>query len=207
MNCTSAEIGARIKEARKEAGLSQTALAEKIGKTLRTVQKYESGEIEPSIAMINDLSRILNTSPAALIGYKKQDLRLESLADVIFVLNELYKKAGLHFNIEVKRPPRYDEWTCSLIFDGKNTEAEYNQDLCLFLERYARERLCLETYFTSQEFFDRWLDMELAYYSSTMLSDKPVEKLTTTERLQRRNALCYQQAEEEKNADGGDVDE
>ena len=42
MNSNPAEIGLRIKEARKAAKLSQTELATQLNKTLRTVQKYES---------------------------------------------------------------------------------------------------------------------------------------------------------------------
>ena len=38
------EIGKRIKEFRKALHLNQTELAEKLGKTMRTIQKYESGE-------------------------------------------------------------------------------------------------------------------------------------------------------------------
>ena len=53
MHSNPAEIGERIKAARKAAHLSQTELAQRLDKTMRTVQKYESGEIEPSIAMIN----------------------------------------------------------------------------------------------------------------------------------------------------------
>ena len=53
MNSQKAEIGLRIKEARKALNMSQTELANHLEKTLRTVQKYESGEIEPSIAMVN----------------------------------------------------------------------------------------------------------------------------------------------------------
>lgn len=49
MNSNPAEIGERIKSARKAAGLSQTELATRLDKTLRTIQKYESGEIEPPL--------------------------------------------------------------------------------------------------------------------------------------------------------------
>ena len=59
MNKNPAEIGERIKAARKAAGLSQTELANRLSKTLRTVQKYESGEIEPSIAIINAMAKEL----------------------------------------------------------------------------------------------------------------------------------------------------
>ena len=48
---TQKEIGLRIRSYRKEKGLSQTELAERIGKSLRTIQKYERGEIEMSVAV------------------------------------------------------------------------------------------------------------------------------------------------------------
>ena len=49
------QIGLRIRTARKEKGINQTELANLLGKSLRTIQKYESGEIEVSIAMLNEL--------------------------------------------------------------------------------------------------------------------------------------------------------
>ena len=80
MNSNPAEIGKRLKTARKAAGLSQTELATRLNKTLRTIQKYESGEIEPSIAMINAIAKELNVSPADLIGYRRPGIELNSLS-------------------------------------------------------------------------------------------------------------------------------
>ena len=42
-------IGKRIKILRKKKGYTQQELADILGKSLRTVQKYETGEIEVSI--------------------------------------------------------------------------------------------------------------------------------------------------------------
>ena len=47
------EIGQRIKMLRKHKGLNQKELAEILGKSLRTIQKYETGEIEVSISTVN----------------------------------------------------------------------------------------------------------------------------------------------------------
>ena len=199
MNDTPDNIGTRIKAARKAAKLSQTELASRIDKTLRTVQKYESGEIEPSLAMINAIAKELVVSPAELMGYRKQEIRLDTLSDVLFVLNELNKKAGLRFDVDVRRPPDYDEWSCALRFDG-NSSAVHNADLCLFLERYAGERERLETYWTDQDYFDHWLEKELAYYADTLLPAREVEVLTHEERLKRRMALDRQMAEAKKKA-------
>ena len=49
-------IGQRIKALRKRKGLNQTQLANLIGKSLRTMQKYETGEIEVSIDVVNALA-------------------------------------------------------------------------------------------------------------------------------------------------------
>lgn len=166
------DIGNRIKEARKAQHLSQTELANRLGKTMRTVQKYESGEIEPSIGILNEIANILNISPAELIGYQKKNITLDTLSDVLYVLNELNKKAGLHFNIDVNRPPKTEEWSCSLKFIGNDEAAENNADLCLFLERYADERESLEQGLSNEDRFNHWFETELAYYANVALPDK-----------------------------------
>ena len=187
MHSTPLEIGERIKNARKEAGLSQTELAERIKKNMRTVQKYESGEIEPSISMINILADELHVSPAYLVGYERPQIEMNSLSDVFAVLYQLNKKADLRFEIDVRRPPHYEGWNCSIRFNGHNLEAKYNADLCQMLEDFEYERLRAETYFTSQDYFDHWFETELAYYAKTELPDKPDEKISFEERIRRRD--------------------
>ncbi|MDO5785003.1 MAG: helix-turn-helix transcriptional regulator [Eubacteriales bacterium] len=199
MKSTPAEIGARIKQARKSAQLSQTELAARLHKTMRTIQKYESGEIEPSISMINSIAYILRVSPAELIGYSKQQIQLNTLADVLCAINEIDKKIGLHFDIDVKRPPNYGKWSCALCFDGNyycdDANVNYNADLCQFLERYYNKREQVKNYEIDQGLFDQWLDEELAYYANAYLENKERIEMTTEERLQRRNELDRQKLE------------
>ena len=61
-------IGLNIKKYRKEKGLTQTELADKLGKTLRTVQKYESGEILPSINNVYEIAKALEVFSNDIIG-------------------------------------------------------------------------------------------------------------------------------------------
>ena len=64
MQHDSVEIGKRIKEARKAAKMSQTELANAIGKTLRSVQKYESGQVQNlKQSTIKKLCEIFNKYP------------------------------------------------------------------------------------------------------------------------------------------------
>ena len=139
-------------------------------------------------------------SPADLIGYQKPEIQLDSLSDVIAVLYQLNKKAGIRFEIDVQRPPHSEEWSCSLKFKGNDRSAEMNDSLCLVLEEFRDEREKLETYWTDQESFDRWIEKELAYYADAKLQDKKVEVLSDLERIQRRNELDRQMLEKMKKA-------
>lgn len=74
------QIGLRIRTARKEKGLNQTELANLLDKSLRTIQKYESGEIEVSIATINAIAKVLDCPSTYLIGYELERKPLSNLA-------------------------------------------------------------------------------------------------------------------------------
>ncbi|MBQ2445742.1 MAG: helix-turn-helix transcriptional regulator [Oscillospiraceae bacterium] len=200
MNSKPTEIGERIKKARKTAGLNQTELATRLNKTLRTVQKYESGEIKPSIAMVNEIAKILEISPADLIGYKKPEICIESMSDVIAVLHQLRMKANLRFEIDVAKPPHHDGWSCAIRFDGQDQNAPVNASLCLFLEEYAKELEKLDTYWTDRESLDLWVEKRLAYHADTVLEDKKETPLTLEERIRRRNELDRQMLEQLKKA-------
>ena len=161
MNNEEMTIGQRVRKARKEKGYNQTELANALGKSLRTIQKYENGEIEISISMLNELAKALDTTTTYLLGYKTETVKpqITTFADVAVMLFELEKVTGLKFDIDVKRPPREDKWECSIKFDGK-AKTDLNADICLFLEDWADAR---ENYSTEQ--YDDWKDKTLAYYS------------------------------------------
>ena len=138
-------IGKRIRILRKRKGYNQQELANIIGKSLRTVQKYESGEIEVSIAVVNQLAEVLETTPTFILGYEADIAPVRSLADVMNFLFHIEQVSGLDFSIDVKKPPRSREWTCSITFDGKKADADFNTDLCLFLEQWEEQREDLPT--------------------------------------------------------------
>lgn len=55
-------FGRRLKKLREKQGLTQTELARKLGKSLRTVQKYESGEIDIPLSMLYSLSEVFDVT-------------------------------------------------------------------------------------------------------------------------------------------------
>lgn len=70
MNDKSLSLGDRIKNRRRELGLSVDELAERIHKNRATVYRYESHEIENApISIVPELSRALHVSPAYLMGW------------------------------------------------------------------------------------------------------------------------------------------
>lgn len=182
-------IGERIKVLRKKRGYNQKELADLLGKSLRTVQKYESGEIEVSIAMVNELAKILDTTSTYLLGHQTGDFKFDCLSDVMECLFQLEKISGLHFSIETKRPPHHDGWQCSITFDGKDKSADQNADICLFLEEWENNRESFQNYMISKETYENWKDKTLAYYASQGVEVAEAEELDEMERLKRRNAL------------------
>ena len=65
-------IGARIKEFRSKAKLTQGALAEKLGVTNRAVSNWESGTNGVDVDLIPALCAALNVSPNDLLGTPSQ---------------------------------------------------------------------------------------------------------------------------------------
>ena len=178
-------IGQRIKVLRKKKKLNQQELADLLGKSLRTVQKYETGEIEVSIAIINQLADLLDSTPTFILGYETNTEPIRNLADVMSFLFQLEKVSGMKFDIDVKKPPRSRDWTCSLTFNGK-ASAEFNADLCLFLEDWQNQREDVQSYGMSQTDYRRWQDQTLAYYASTPVECTEPAELSEDERLEKR---------------------
>lgn len=185
-NLDHAAIGQRIKMLRKKKGLSQTELAQMLGKSLRTVQKYETGEIEVSISVINQIAEILETSSTYLFGYESGTTQIKSLSDVMDFLFKLENVAGIDFHIDVKKPPRSKEWSCSISFDGKSA-AEFNADMCLFLEQWQQEREDVQSFASTLEAYKKWKDTTLAYYAANTVETVEPQVLDPDERIRKRN--------------------
>ncbi len=67
----------RIRELRKEYGISQQRLAEAIFVTQPSINKYENHNIEPEIAILIRMADFFNTSVDYLIGHTDVRRRIE----------------------------------------------------------------------------------------------------------------------------------
>ena len=179
------QVGQRIKMLRKRKGMNQSELAAALDKSLRTIQKYETGEIEVSIAIVNQLAELLDSTPTYILGYESNHEPIRGLADVLDFLFKLENIKELGFRIDVRRPPHYDQWECSIAFDGKGKEL-HNSDLCLVLEQWENEREDVRTYAHSQKRYRKWKDQTLAYYSGNQMTYEEPEELDPEVRMQKR---------------------
>lgn len=68
-------FGRRLRDRRKEIGLSQNELAKMLETNHSVIGKYERDEVKPSIDVVRKLSKFLDTTIAFLLGEdENQDL-------------------------------------------------------------------------------------------------------------------------------------
>lgn len=72
-------IGERIKNLRKEKKLTQPAFASILEKSVRMVQKYENNEVVPSIEQVEQIAKVLEVSPADIMGWDYFDKSFDTV--------------------------------------------------------------------------------------------------------------------------------
>lgn len=192
------DIGERIAKKRKEKKLSQSELAFELDKSLRTIQKYESGDIDMPISVLKSISEILEVPMNYLLGYDSSHIKIESLADVFAFLIELDKKQELGFTIRVDKAVNINERYGYIIFNGNNFDLYYNDCLVKNLKEYNVSRGNVASYWWGQKQFDYWKDGLLEKLSDHFLTDKEVEDLDNEARKNKFLELQRQKFEGKK---------
>ena len=88
------KIGKFILNCRKEKGLTQEQLAEKLGVTSKSISRWENGRNMPDYSILKDLCNILDIDVNEfLIGEKinKNEIRTQSYENLDLILKEYYK--------------------------------------------------------------------------------------------------------------------
>ena len=65
-------VGARIRAARKRKGLTQDELAFEMCLCKQSISSYENDKAELGLSVITELARLLDTTPAYLIGIEEE---------------------------------------------------------------------------------------------------------------------------------------
>ncbi|MEG1433091.1 helix-turn-helix domain-containing protein [Eubacterium sp.] len=76
------ELGEKIKEIRKRKGMLQSLLSEKAGLSMRTLQRYESGEREPTFKTVRKIAEALEVDPWEIVGFN--DIEIEAGYELIY---------------------------------------------------------------------------------------------------------------------------
>lgn len=85
------KIGLFIKQMRKEKGLTQEELAEKLGTTSKSISRWENGQNMPDYSLIKSLAEILGVSVNDIINgeqIKKEDVISKYDDNIVKVLEE-----------------------------------------------------------------------------------------------------------------------
>ena len=91
-------IGETIASLRKEKGMTQNELAEKMNVTDKAVSKWERDLSCPDINTISKLADVLNVSVEELLKAKKQDYNNNKIKDLI---NLIFKAIALAMGVAV----------------------------------------------------------------------------------------------------------
>ncbi len=75
-----------LKKLRIKFGFSQQELADKLGVSQQSVNKYENHNIEPDISVLKNMASLFETSVDYLIGYTEIDHVIENVEE--YDLNE-----------------------------------------------------------------------------------------------------------------------
>lgn len=77
-------VGQRIKQRRKELGISADDLGKLLGKDRSTVFRYEKGDIEKlPVDILQPIAAALHTTPEYLMGWEKVQKNNDILADIV----------------------------------------------------------------------------------------------------------------------------
>lgn len=97
----------RLKQRRKDLGLTQTQLAEKVNTKKTTISNYETGYSTPSNEMLSDLADALQTTADYLLGRTDNDSMTDNTSVTPDLINDpdlqIAFKEAADFSEEARR--------------------------------------------------------------------------------------------------------
>jgi len=74
---------ANLKKLRNEYKISQQQLADVIGVSQQSINKYENHNIEPDIETLKIMAKFFNTSIDYLVGYKESETKFDNTQELL----------------------------------------------------------------------------------------------------------------------------
>ncbi len=170
-------VGQRIREAREELGMQRTVLARRLGVASNTLWRYESGEREPSMAMLERVARELHTDPAeflrepGLVGAVQHragvederrghyDIRIRKRVDLLESAAELWQRFTDNGRHNLSRIPlgdlrAIDAVSLNIVLDHERDAREMKR-ACTAEQRERLEQAERHLFDANREFWDR----------------------------------------------------
>ena len=96
------KLGGRIRELRKDSGMSQKELAEYLGVSTSAVGMYEQGRREPDSEKLSGMCEIFSVTMDYLLGRRETAYTVPETSDIVEAFdqmtNEILQRGGLMFD-------------------------------------------------------------------------------------------------------------
>lgn len=125
-------IGERIQEARKQAGLKQAELAEKLGVAVITIGQYERDKRQPRLEQLQAIAAALDIPLPELMGLEQLDKNTWGRDAGPEVYRKIAENIQRHHGAQARANKAMERMT----EDGRNKVADYAEDI---LPRYRAE--------------------------------------------------------------------
>jgi transcriptional regulator with XRE-family HTH domain len=90
------DVGNKVREIRKRAGLSMKGLAQVVGVSLLTIQRIETGKLSPSVVLLSEIAYHLHYPVTAFISEEQHVVVLKGSEKSIIKSNRLNLKIMAH---------------------------------------------------------------------------------------------------------------
>lgn len=134
------DIGVVIKKYRKEAGMTQEEMANRLGVTTPAVNKWENSNSKPDIELLAPIARLLDISLDTLLSFheKLSDIEIE---EIIRKMDRMFSEEGYEKTYEwalrlIKEYPNCNMliWQAAVMLDARRIT-----DKCMNPEKYDKQ--------------------------------------------------------------------
>lgn len=123
-------IGSVIKKYRKDIGLTQEEVANRLGVTTPAVNKWENGNSNPDIELLPPIARLLNISLDTLLSFHKKLTDVE-IEEIIRQMDKMFSKEGYDKTYEwamkiIREYPNCNMliWQVAVVLDARRMTGE-----------------------------------------------------------------------------------
>lgn len=145
-------LGTKIKELRNAKGMTQKELSEQLNVTAQAVSRWESDEVEPSVATIKQMATIFNVSTDELLGNETEPkvVEVEKIVEKPIVVE---KPVVIEKDVVVEKPIKMHavvgvcEYCNKPIYDNEEfvTGKHYYGRGCSHSKEYLMHESCSKT--------------------------------------------------------------